>query len=70
MPVSGITSPGTDGPTFLDLVWDQALFATHTAFVQVVALITDSFVAARVFTTAEPDIIVSKANEAEQALAA
>ncbi|KAF2178146.1 DUF1680-domain-containing protein [Zopfia rhizophila CBS 207.26] len=69
VPVSGITSPGTDGPTFLDLIWDQAPFATHAAFVQVVTSTADAFVAAKVYTTKERDTIVAKAGEAERELA-
>ncbi|KAH8591417.1 hypothetical protein B0O99DRAFT_274037, partial [Bisporella sp. PMI_857] len=69
VPVSGITSPGTDGPTFLDLIWDQAPFTTHAAFVQVVNSTIDAFVAAKVYTTKERDTIVAKASEAEQELA-
>lgn len=36
VPVAGVTSPGTDGLTFLDIVWDQAPFANHAAFVAAV----------------------------------
>ena len=69
VPVSGIPSPGTDGPTFLDVVWDRAPFATHAAFVKVVAEVADAFVAAGVYSAAERDIIVKKAGEAERELA-
>jgi DUF1680 family protein len=69
VPVAGIASPGTDGPTFLDLVWDQAPFATHLAFVEVVTSTADAFVAAKVYTAEERDTVVAKANEAEMVLA-
>jgi hypothetical protein len=69
VPVVGIASPGADGPTFLDLVWDQAPFATHLAFVEVVTSTADAFVAAKVYTAKERDTIVAKANEAEMVLA-
>jgi uncharacterized protein len=36
VPVEGISSPGTDGLTFLDVVWDEAPFATHGDFVETV----------------------------------
>lgn len=69
VPVEGITSPGADGPTFLDLVWDQAPFATHAVFVEAVTTTADAFVAAGVYTAEERDVIVAKAGEAEQELA-
>ncbi|KAI1283586.1 hypothetical protein F5Y07DRAFT_350050 [Xylaria sp. FL0933] len=69
VPVSGITSPGTDGPTFLDLVWDQSPFATHQDFVETVSKIADAFVTAGVYSAKERDTIVAKANQAEQELA-
>ncbi|KAI0906577.1 DUF1680-domain-containing protein [Ustulina deusta] len=69
VPVSGIASPGTDGPTFLDLVWDQAPFATHKDFVGAVTLTADTFVTAGVYSAKERDAIVVKAGQAEQELA-
>ncbi|KUI70044.1 Non-reducing end beta-L-arabinofuranosidase [Cytospora mali] len=69
VPVSGVASPGTDGPTFLDLVWDRAPFATHAEFVNMVTSTADGFVAAGIYTTQERDVIVVKAGEAEQELA-
>ncbi|TGJ87665.1 hypothetical protein E0Z10_g1097 [Xylaria hypoxylon] len=69
VPVSGIPSPGTDGPTFLDLIWDQAPFATHKAFVEVVTSTADTFVAAGVYSAKERDTIIAKASQAEQELA-
>ncbi|RWA14070.1 hypothetical protein EKO27_g1034 [Xylaria grammica] len=69
VPVTGIPSPGTDGPTFLDLVWDQAPFATHKAFVEAVMSTADAFVAAKVYSAGERDTIVAKASQAEQELA-
>ncbi|KAH9905057.1 DUF1680-domain-containing protein [Xylariomycetidae sp. FL2044] len=68
VPVEGIASPGSDGPTFLDLVWDRAPFATHADFVDAVAEIADAFVAAGVYSVEERDAIVAGAGEAEQDL--
>ncbi|KAJ3577833.1 hypothetical protein NPX13_g2730 [Xylaria arbuscula] len=68
VPVSGVTSPGTDGLTFLDIVWDQAPFATHESFVAIITSTADAFVKAGVYSTAERDTIVSKASQAEQEL--
>ena len=68
VPVSGIPSPGHDGPTFLDLVWDQAPFANHGAFVSTVTSTAEAFVAAGVFTAAEKDLVVSRAAGAAQEL--
>ncbi len=36
VPVEGIPSPGTDGLTFLDVVWDEAPFHAHGDFVETV----------------------------------
>ncbi|KAI0424608.1 hypothetical protein F5Y09DRAFT_323914 [Xylaria sp. FL1042] len=68
VPVSGITSPGIDGPTFLDLVWDQAPFAAHQLFVETVTKLADAFVTAGVYSAKERDAIVTKAVQAEQEL--
>ncbi|KAK7420370.1 hypothetical protein QQX98_002793 [Neonectria punicea] len=68
VPVTGIPSPGTDGPTFLDVVWDQAPFATHAAFVKVVTSTADAFVNAGVYTAKERNIVVTKARKAEKEL--
>ncbi|KAI1778013.1 DUF1680-domain-containing protein [Hypoxylon cercidicola] len=69
VPVAGVPSPGTDGPTFLDLVWDRAPFASHDAFVDAVADTADAFVAAGVYTADERDAIVATAGQAEEELA-
>ena len=69
VPVTGIVSPGTDGPTFLDLLWDQAPFASHGQFVSAVTRLTSSFVTAGVFTAAERDTIVTLAGQAAAELA-
>jgi hypothetical protein len=68
VPVQGIESPGMDGPTFLDVIWDEAPFASHEAFVNTVTSTADAFVEAGVYTTAQRDTIVEKAIDAEQAL--
>jgi DUF1680 family protein len=69
VPVANISTPGRDGSTFLDVLWDQAPFATHARFLKAVESTADSFVAAKVFTVPEKNIILQKANEAEQELA-
>lgn len=69
VPVQGVPSPGSDGPTFLDLVWDQAPFASHGAFVSVVEETAAAFVSAGVFTADERDAIVASASEADEELA-
>ncbi|MFU8871808.1 beta-L-arabinofuranosidase domain-containing protein [Micromonospora sp. SL4-19] len=69
VPVTGISSPGTDGPTFLDLVWDQAPFSNHGGFQSAVARTADAFVQAGMFTAAEKDRVVSSAAKAKNELA-
>ncbi|MGI5176167.1 beta-L-arabinofuranosidase domain-containing protein [Dactylosporangium sp. CA-152071] len=64
VPVTGVTSPGTDGPTFLDLLWDRAPFATHGQFM---AAVND--LAAQLYTGAEKDAVVAAAVAAERELA-
>ncbi|MEU6207237.1 beta-L-arabinofuranosidase domain-containing protein [Micromonospora musae] len=68
VPVEGITSPGTDGPTFLDLVWDRAPFANHGHFVTTVTLLAESFRRAGVFTPVELARVVSGAARANREL--
>ncbi len=68
VPVAGIPSPGTDGPTFLDLVWDQAPFADHGAFVTTVTRTAEAFVQAGVYTAAERDLVVAHAVGSEREL--
>ncbi|KAI0390677.1 hypothetical protein F5Y17DRAFT_50436 [Xylariaceae sp. FL0594] len=68
VPVFGIPSPGTDGPTFLDLVWDQAPFATHEAFMNAVTSVAGGFVAAGVYSAQEREAILASAAQAEREL--
>ncbi|MFG1994478.1 beta-L-arabinofuranosidase domain-containing protein [Actinoplanes sp. NPDC048988] len=68
VPVTGVISPGTDGPTFLDLVWDRAPFTTHAQFVATVTQTADAFAAAGVFTPAERDTVVARAAAADREL--
>ncbi|WP_433060795.1 beta-L-arabinofuranosidase domain-containing protein [Dactylosporangium sp. CS-033363] len=65
VPVSGVTSPGTDGPTFLDLLWDQAPFASHSQFVAAVGTLASTLLSA-----AEKDTVIAAANAARQELSA
>ncbi|PZF86469.1 beta-L-arabinofuranosidase domain-containing protein [Jiangella anatolica] len=69
VPVTGITSPGDDGLTFLDVVWDQAPFANHGAFVAAVARTAAEFVAAGLLTDDQKDTVVSAAANARTELA-
>lgn len=69
VPVEGITSPGTDGPTFLDVLWDQAPFSTHDVFVKTVTSTVQTFVAGGIYTAEEADVIITKAGEARRELA-
>ena len=50
VPVEGIPSPPTDGLTFLDIVWDQAPFKNHGAFVSMVEWTAYEFLQAGRFT--------------------
>ncbi|MFI7026333.1 beta-L-arabinofuranosidase domain-containing protein [Micromonospora sp. NPDC049900] len=68
VPVTGVSSPGTDGPTFLDLLWDEAPFAGHGQFVTAVTRLADAFVEADVFTAAQRDRIVADADRARTEL--
>ncbi|KAJ6445300.1 secreted protein [Purpureocillium lavendulum] len=69
VPVEGVPSSGTDGPTFLDVLWDQAPFATHAAFLQAVTSTMDAFVGAGIYTPKERDTVLKKARQAEKELA-
>ncbi len=68
VPVTGIPSPGTDGPTFLDLVWDQAPFSNHGAFVSTVARTAEEFVELGLFTDEEKGTVVSAAARSRREL--
>ncbi|GAA0989559.1 hypothetical protein GCM10009555_073750 [Acrocarpospora macrocephala] len=69
VPVTGVPSPGTDGLTFLDVVWDNAPFATHNAFVARVTQTAEAFVAAGRLTSAQKDAVVAAAVSARAELA-
>ena len=68
MPVAGIPSPGTDGLTFLDIVWDQAPFKNHGTFVSVVELTAFEFVQAGRFTASERNRVVQVAERSNREL--
>lgn len=68
IPVANVTSPGTDGPTFLDVVWDSAPFESHDAFVGTVKDVVNSFVSQGVFTHEEGETIVKGATDAKDEL--
>jgi DUF1680 family protein len=69
VPVQGITSPGHDGLTFLDIVWDQAPFPDHGTFVAAVTKTANDFVAKGLLTTAQKNAVLSAAGRASTALA-
>ncbi|WP_034272539.1 beta-L-arabinofuranosidase domain-containing protein, partial [Actinospica robiniae] len=69
LPVTGVTSPGTDGLTFLDIVWDQAPFANQAAFVAAVTQTATNFVTLGLFTAQEKSNVVSAAGRASSQLA-
>jgi DUF1680 family protein len=68
VPVAGIPSPGTDGLTFLDIVWDQAPFKNHGTFVSVVELTAFEFVQAGRFTASERNRVVQVAERSNREL--
>lgn len=65
VPVEGIPSPGHDGPTFLDLVWDRAPFASREGFVGAVEEVAGEFVDDGVYSGEERDAIVEAARQAD-----
>lgn len=69
VPVQGVQSPGTDGPTFLDLVWDNAPFKSQADFESRVGQVARSFVCAGIYSEEEQKQIVEAAHEAEKDLA-
>ena len=69
VPVTGITSPGDDGLTFLDIVWDQAPFADHARVRRRRSRRPPTrSSAAGTFTQAARDTVVAAAVSAEQEL--
>jgi hypothetical protein len=68
VPVTGITSPGNDGLTFLDVVWDQAPFANHGAFVSTVTDTANAFLDAGLLTHEQRATVVAAAASAEEEL--
>ncbi|MDA0179467.1 glycoside hydrolase family 127 protein [Solirubrobacter phytolaccae] len=63
VPVTGVVSPGDEGLTFLDVVWDQAPFASHAAFVAAV-----DAAAATLLTAEQRATVVTAAQSAEAEL--
>ncbi|WP_327659631.1 MULTISPECIES: glycoside hydrolase family 127 protein [unclassified Streptomyces] len=68
VPVEGVTSPGDDGLTFLDVVWDGAPFAEHRDFVRRVERTADQWAAAGLFTKEQRATVVEHAVAAEREL--
>jgi uncharacterized protein len=69
VPVEGITSPGDDGLTFLDIVWDEAPFARHAEFMAAVRRTADQFVESGRMSDQEREQVVSTADRARDELA-
>ncbi|KAH6633707.1 hypothetical protein C7974DRAFT_453212 [Boeremia exigua] len=69
VPVAGVPAPGSDGPSFLDVLWDAAPFGSHAEFVGEVEAVVGAFVAAGVLTREEGGVVVRRAGEAEGELA-
>ncbi|MCI2422221.1 glycoside hydrolase family 127 protein [Saccharopolyspora sp. K220] len=65
VPVEGIGSPGDEGLTFLDVVWDAAPFPTHGDFVRRVVELANEWVVNGLFTAAERDTVIEYATQAE-----
>lgn len=68
VPVDGIPTPGTDGLTFLDVVWDRAPFSDHGSFMSTVARTAESFVASGVMSEDEKERVVAAAAQARSEL--
>ena len=68
VPVEGIPSTGSDGPTFLDIVRDEEPFATRREVGEVVVQVAEGFLAAGLYTAAEGDVIIAKAKVTEREL--
>ena len=69
VPVQGITSPGHDGLTFLDILWDQAPFPDQGTFVAAVTATATDFVTRGLLTSAQKNAVVSAATQAAPSLA-
>ncbi|SCF16229.1 Beta-L-arabinofuranosidase, GH127 [Micromonospora coriariae] len=69
VPVAGVPSPGSDGPTFLDLVWDQAPFKNHGQFVSTVDHVAQAFVEAGLLSPQERSTVVTTAARSNKELA-
>lgn len=66
---SGVANPvGSDGLTFLDAVWSEAPFASHTAFVSAVERIAGEWQRAGAFSPAQQQAILDAARRAEEDL--
>lgn len=70
VPVTNVTSPGTDGPTFLDVLWDGAPFESHDTFVKMVEDLVEEWVGKGVYGKQEGDKIVKGAKDAGKELEA
>ncbi len=64
VPVTGIVSPGDDGVTFLDALWDRAPFDNHGEFVSAVETVSKDWQDAGVFSRQERDTVRQAARDA------
>ncbi|MGP4112747.1 glycoside hydrolase family 127 protein [Streptomyces sp. 4N509B] len=68
VPVEGVASPGDEGLTLLDAVWDAAPFADHDAFVRRVRRVAEEWRAAGLLTAAERETVLAYASRAQDEL--
>lgn len=68
VPVQGVTSPGDEGLTFLDVLWNAAPFATHGDFVHRVEHVAGDWMKAGLFTETERDTVIRCASQANREL--
>ncbi|MGJ7440644.1 beta-L-arabinofuranosidase domain-containing protein [Aquipuribacter sp. MA13-6] len=69
VPVTGVELPGSDGLTFLDVVWQGAPFLRHATFVSRVRSTAEEFLAAGLLSEDERDAVVRGAARAQRDLA-
>lgn len=64
VPVTGIVSPGDDGLTFLDAVWDNAPFDNRGRFVSTVEHVAQQWQHLGLFTAAQAETVTDAAKQA------
>jgi DUF1680 family protein len=68
VPVTGIVSPGDDGLTFLDAVWDNAPFENHGEFVSTVETVSQQWLMLGLLTADQRATITQAAKNAAASL--